>query len=195
MRTSMAIAKRDRRALQAGGAALALWVLLRFAILPAWDQLQQARAELPARENALIKYRQAIAQMDTAKKSAEGLEARLRESQAGLLESSSAALASAEIQEWIKQVSSNHGIELRSSDFLALRPQANGYAELPIGVQFECRLDQFVDFLAELRSGPKIVAIPRLHVQSRDGPAKLLSVSMTLAGVMHSEGKQAGPKR
>jgi len=191
----MSIAKRDRRALQAGGIALAVWVLLQLAVLPAWDQWQQDRAELAVRESALVKYRQAIAQMDAAKKSAEGLEARLRETQAGLLQSNSAALASAEIQEWIKRVSSNHGIDLRSSEFLALRPQSNGYAELPIGVQFQCRLDQFVDFIAELRSGPKIVAIPRLQVQSSGGPEKMLTVSMTLAGVMRQSGDSASPPR
>lgn len=182
----MALTMRDRRALQAGGAALALWVLLQFVILPGWDRWQQERAELPLRERALIKYRQALGAESADRKAAESLRARLRESEAGLLQSGTAALAAAEFQDWVRQTTASHAIELRSSDFLALRPQSGGYAEVPLGLQFQCHMDQLVNFLTELRSGSKIVTIPRLQIQSTGGPEKLVSVSMTLAGVMRT---------
>ena len=57
---------------------------------------------------------------------------------------------------------------------------------MPLGLQFQCRLDQLVNFLAEVRTGPIILAVPRLILQSGGGPDKQLSVSVTLAGVIRS---------
>jgi type II secretion system (T2SS) protein M len=186
----MAMTNRDRRALQIGGAALALWALLRFAVFPAWDSWEQARAGLPLQESALVKYRQSLASVGAERAATESLEKQLSAVEAGLLQSQTAALASAEFQDWIKQAAANHGIELHSSEFLALRPGGRGYAEVPLGLQFQCRVDQLVDFLSELRAGPKVVSIPRLQIQSGNGPEKLLTVSLTAAGIMRGP---AGP--
>jgi type II secretory pathway component PulM len=189
----MAISNRDRRALQWGAAALAVWIVLQYAVLPAWDRWQQTASELPIRENALIKYRQAVAASGTEKKTAETLANRLHEAESGLLASATPALASAELQEWARQATANHAIEVRSSEFLAVRPQRDGYAQIPLGLHFQCHLDQLVDFLAELRTGPKIVAVPRLQIQPTGGPDKLVSVDLTLAGVMRAQGSPASP--
>ena len=184
----MAISKRDRRALQLGAAALALWVIVRFAAFPAWDRWQQERAELPLRETALVKYRQALGAVSADRQTADALQGRLQETEAGLLENTSSALAAAEFQDWVRERTANHGIELRSSQFLALRPQEDGYTQVPLGLQMQCRLDQFVNFLAELRSGPRIVAIPRLQIQSSgELEQKLITVNLTVAGVMRQQ--------
>ena len=190
---TMTLSKRDRRALQALAAALGVLLLLRFALLPVWDRWQQVRSELPLREIALVKYRQAVASAGSEQKTAESLEQRLRQAESGLLQSSTPALASAELQEWARQATANHSIEIRSSEFLPVRPQAHGYTEVALGLQYQCRLDQLVDFLSELRSSPKILAVPRLQVQSTGGPEKLVSVSLTVAGVVRGEAHPAGP--
>ena len=190
----MEISKRDRRALQWGGLALALWLALRFALLPAWDQWQQARAELPMRETTLIKYRQALTAMDADQKTAEAMQARLRQAESGLLQNTSPALAAAEFQDWIRQTMGGHQIDLRSSSFLAVRPQPSGYTEVPLGLQFQCRMDQLAELLADLQSGPKIVSVPRMQIQSTGGAEKLLSVSLTVAGVMRTPAGGANPQ-
>ena len=182
----MQINKRDRRALQVGAIAVALWLILRFAVLPVWDRWQQARTDLPLQETALIKYRQALAAAGAEKTTAETLEKRLREVESELLASATPALASAELQDWVRQTAANHAIEVRSSEFLAVRPQSNGYVQVPLGLQFQCRLDQLVNFLSAMHSGPKILAVPRLAIQSSGGVEKLLSVNMTIAGVAHA---------
>jgi hypothetical protein len=182
----MTISKRDKRALQVGIAALAVWVILRFAVFPVWDRWDQQRAELPLRETALVKYRQALASVGTQQQTADALKARLQQNESGLLTSATPALASAEFQDWIRQVAANHDIELRSSQFLDLHSLEDGYTQVPLGLQFRCRLEQFVDFLSELRAGPKIVAVPRLQIQSNGGPEKLITVSLTAAGVMRA---------
>jgi hypothetical protein len=190
----MAVSGRDRRALLLGALALALWAVLRFAVFPAWDWWQQERTELPLRETALIKYRQALAASGVDRQTAESLENRLQESETGLLQGTTAALAAAEFQDWVRQTMSRHGIEPRSSQFMALRPQPDGYAQVPVGLQLQCRLDQLVNFLSELRSGPKIVSVPRMQIQSAgDTEQRLLTVNLTVAGVMRQQSDSADP--
>jgi hypothetical protein len=189
----MAISKRDKRALQVGAAALAVWVILRFAAFPVWDHWQQQRSELPLRETALIKYRQALAGAGAEEQTAKSLKARLQRTESGLLTSATPALAAAEFQDWIRQSAASHSIELRSSQFLDLRPMEDGYTQVPLGLQFQCRLGQLVEFLSDLRAGPKIVGVPRLQIQSNGGSDKLITVSLTAAGVMRSQHSQGNP--
>jgi hypothetical protein len=190
----MAIRPRDKRALQLGAMALTLWVVLRFVVFPAWDRWQQERAELPLRETALVKYRQALAGFSADQRTAQALQDRLRQTESGLLESTTAALAAAEFQDWVRQATARHDIALQSSQFLAVRPQPEGYAQVPLGLQFQCRLDQLVNFLAELRTGARLVAVPRLQIQSTGNPAeRTITVSMTVAGVIRSQAAPQNP--
>ena len=192
----MTLQQRDRRALKAMAVALGLWLILRFAVLPVWDRWAEARAAMPLRENALIKYRQALAGMGAAAESEELLQRRLREAEEGLLRGASAALASAELQEWVKETTTTHGIEVRSSEFLPVRGQENGYAQAPLGLQFQCRLDQLVNFLEEMQASRKTLTIARFQVQARGTEKeKLVSVSLTVAGVMRADASQASPAR
>lgn len=182
----MTIGKRDRQALQWGGVAMAVWALLRFVALPAWDHWQRQRAELPLRETALIKYRQALAAAGQERESAEALRNRLREVEAGLLRSGTPALASAELQDWVREIAARHAIELRSSEFLAVPASSGDYAQVPLRLQLQCRMEQLVNFLSEVRSGERILAVPQLQIQSAGGPDKLVQVSLTVAGVMRA---------
>ena len=183
----MAIGNRDRKALQWGAAALVVWVALAYAVLPAWDRWEQLRSELPMRETELIKFRQAVGAAGMEKKSDDALASRLKQAETGLLQSANPALASAELQDWTRQATASHGIEMRSSEFLQTRPQTDGYVLIPLGVQFQCHLDQLADFLADVRSGQKLLAIPRLQIQSTGGTDKIVTVSMTLSGVMRAQ--------
>ncbi len=191
----MALGQRDRKALLALAAALALWLVLRFLAFPAWDRWQQERAELPLREAALTKYRAALAVAASHPEMAAALQNRLQEAEGGLLPGSTPALASADLQDAVKQIASGLEIELRSSSFLPVQPDPSGYAQVPLGLQFECRLEQLATLLSQLQSGPKIVTIPRLTVQSSGGADKRITVSMTVAGVMRWEETQQAAVR
>jgi Tfp pilus assembly protein PilO len=180
----MALQQRDRRALKGMAAAVAVWLLLRFAIFPAWDRWDEAREQLPMREAALIKYRQAIQTLGAATESEELLQRRLRQAEEGLLQGATPALAAAELQEWVRQTAASRDIEVRSSEFLPVRSQQNGYAQVPVGLQFQCRLDQLVSFLEELQTSSRILTIPRFQAQARgNDKEKLVNVSLTVAGL------------
>ena len=180
----MEINQRDKRALWAVGAALALFVLFRFGIFPAWDLLQEASANLPDRQKTLEKYREVIQEAEVRRAEISSLEAQLREAEAGLLASETAALASAEMQELVKQLMAAQSIEIRSSAFLLARPLGDDYLQVPLGLQFHCSLDQLARFLEEIVRGPKRLAISSLALQTANAREKLISVNMNVAGIM-----------
>lgn len=182
----MPLQQRDKRALAVAGAAVALFLLLQFAVLPLWDGWQQGRRNLPVQERTLLKYRQAVETAGLRSAEATSLEARLREEEAGLLSSDSAALASAELQDVVKQLTAAQSISIGSSNFLPTKPLGGDYVQVPLGVQFPCQLDQLVNLLQALAQSPKNLRVLRLQIQATNVAEKLLQVNLTVGGVMRS---------
>ncbi|MBI4464609.1 MAG: hypothetical protein HY647_07885, partial [Acidobacteria bacterium] len=145
---------------------------------------QEQRANLEIRAATLAKYRAAVEGIEGQNAEIAALEARLREAEGGLLNSKTPPLASAEMQELVKQLTAAHSIEVRSSEFLPTKPLGAGYLQVPLGLQFQCRLDQLVNFLKAAEQSPKYLAVSRLFIQSTANQEKFISVSMTVAGVM-----------
>ena len=183
----MPIQERDQKALKLAAAALLLFAVFRFGVFPAWDHWQEQRASLTFEETTLAKYRAAVEALAQRSAEVSSLEARLQEAEAGLLSQRTSALASAELQELVKQLTAAHSIEVRSSEFLPSKPLGESYQQVPLGVQFQCRLDQLVNFLKAVEQSPKQLAVSKLLVQSAGGPEKQINVSMTVTGVMLSE--------
>ena len=183
----MQMGQKDKIALTAGGIAVALFVMFEFAVFPIWDSLQEKRETLPIQEKKLEKYREVARTAGLRSAEAASVETRLREAEGGLLASKTAALASAELQELMKQLTSAESIEVRSSEFLPAKPLSPEFAQVPLGIQFQCRLDQFVNLLKAIVGGPKSLAVPRLLIQPIGGKEKLVSVNMQIAGIMRVE--------
>lgn len=183
----MPIRERDKKALQVAAAAVVLFAVLRWGLLPAWDRWQAQRADLEVRSTTLAKYRAAVEAIGARNAEVMALEARLREAEGGLLSSRTPALASAEMQDLVKQLTTAYSIEVRSSEFLPTKPLGAGYLQVPLGLQFLCRLDQLVNFLKAAEQSPKYLAISKLFIQNPGSKEKWISVSMTVAGVMLPE--------
>ena len=184
---------RDQRALLIAGIAAALFLLLEFGALPVWDRWQAERANLPVRERTLLKYRNAVA--TRALRDAEGatLEARLREAEAGLLTGETPAIASAELRQWIQQLASEHAVEVRSSQFLPAKPLGDDYWQVPLGLQVQGRMDSLVSFWKACGAGSKVLRITQLSiVSSGNNKGKLLTVSLTVVGMLRREATGQG---
>jgi hypothetical protein len=190
----MQIRERDKKALAAAVAALAVFAIFRFGIFPVWDRWQDEHVNLPVRERTLAKYREAVETSALWKTKAEVQQGRLRDAEAGLLTSATPALGSAELQDWIKQLTAGQGIEILSSDFLPPRPLGSEYLQVPLGLRFDCRLDQLVNLLGQLSQGAKSLAVSRLSVQATGEKDKRVNVTMSVAGMMRAQGAPARPE-
>src|SRR5258706_6731905 len=110
----MQLAKRDRLALMLAGIAVALFVLMDFAVLPIWDSLQERRDSLPIQEKKLEKYREVAATVGIRGAEVSAVEGRLKQAEGGLLDNKTAAMASAELQGLAKQLTVAQSIDVRS---------------------------------------------------------------------------------
>lgn len=184
--------QRDKRALQIAGIAAALFLLLELGAFPMWDRWEAERANLPVRERTLHKYRNAVA--TKALRDAEGatLGTRVREAEAGLLTGETPAIASAELRQWMQQLASEHSIEVRTSQFLPVKPLSDDYWQVPLGLQVQGRMDSLVSFLKAFGASPKVLSVQQLSIVSSANKEKLLTVNLTVAGILRREaGNQA----
>ena len=189
-------AAKDKKALALAGIAVALYAALQFAVFPVWDALQERRDNLPIEERKLEKYRAVVKTVELRRAEAASVDAKLQEAEKGLLTGDTAALASAELQQLAKQLSAAESIDIRSNDFLPAKPAGGEYVRVPLGLQFQCRLDQLINFLSDISASPKRLTVSRLFVQSGGTKDKQVSVGMELAGFMHAEAAKAGgPER
>ena len=185
---------REKRALAAMALAAALFLLLEFLVLPWMDSAEKLRAALPLKEKTLRKYQQRVALAGARETDWQSLQTRLAEGEKGLLDSRAPAVASAELQELVKQLMAQQGIEMRSADFLparALKPAAVGYSAVPLSLGFECTLDQLANFLLAARGSSKMLALEQLAISAvpprPDRPRKLVSVRVVIRGLMIAE--------
>ena len=191
----MALENRDKKALQAAAVAAGIYLLLQFVWFPVWDQWQANRSDLATMENTLLKYRQAAENIGQRGQEAESLEQRLAREESGLLSGSTPALASAELETLVKELTAAQSIAIGSSNFLAARPLTEEYTEVPLGLQLQCRLDQLTSLLASLAEHPKKLSVGRVQIQMSGTEQNLLRVNLTVAGVMrerNAETNQSG---
>ncbi len=185
---------REKRALGALAGAFAVFLLAQFIVFPLTEAAGKRRAALPLKEKTVLKYHNLAALAGPRETDWRSIQARLADAERGLLDSKTAALASAELQQRIQQLAEQSGIDLRAADFLPvkpLKPVEAGYAAVPLGVSFECTLDQLANFLATAAAGPKTVAIEQLAITAilprADQPRKTVSVRLTIRATMLQE--------
>jgi hypothetical protein len=185
---------REKRALVVMAAAVTLFLLLEFAFLPWMEGTEKVRAGLPLKEKTLRKYQQMVALAADGKAEWRNLQTRLAEAEKGLLESRAPAVASAELQELVKQLMTEQGMEMRSADFRpvrALKPAAAGYSVVPLSLSFECTLDQLTNFLLLAQSNNKTLGLGQFSITAvpprPKQPLKMVAVRMVIRGLMLAE--------
>jgi hypothetical protein len=192
----MNFAEKDKKALMIVGIAVGLYATAQFAVFPLWDTLQERRDNLPIVERKLEKYRAVARTAELRRTEASSVDTKLQEAERGLLTSETAALASAELQQIAKQFTTAESIDIRSNNFLPAKPVGGEYMQIPLGLQFQCRVDQLVNLLTDFSGHQKHLAVSRLSIQGLGGKDKQLSVFLELAGFMRAEAaKTSGSER
>lgn len=180
------MSQRDKRAVLLVGIAAAVFLALDFGVLPLWDSLQAEREGLEVREQTFLKFRQAVESRAEHEAEKLLLEGHLRESEAGLLPGETPAIASAELRSRLQQLAAEHGMEVPSIQFLETRPLGEEYVQVPLGIQLKGKIDGLVGFLQDCGMGPTTLRILNLSIQSGGDKEKMLTVGLTLAGILPS---------
>lgn len=185
---------REQRAVGALAAAVLLILVFQFAIFPMMDLVDKNRAELPLKQKRLRKYRGLVSLIGAAETDWKALEQRLVQAEKGLLDSRTAALAAAELQDHAKELLKQQGIEPRGVSFMAVKalaPPDSGYSAVPLSLSFECSVDQLANLLASFQSDSKTLAVDSLYLEAvpvrADKTRKVVGVRMAIRAVMFSE--------
>jgi Type II secretion system (T2SS), protein M subtype b len=181
----MNLTTRDRRAvLLLGVGALAI-IVLRFGVFAERQpSVVTATDSVPLAEKRLARLQALVAAApgkEALLKSAAD-QAALREK--GIIHAPTAQQAQAHLLETIRRVGKTEGIEVRGGEFPELRPLGDDYGEASVSVNFDCRIEQLVNFLASLTKEPELVATNQVRVASANAKEKTVSVRLTLAGVV-----------
>lgn len=182
----MTIQSRDRRALAglAVGAILALGV--RF-----WPESAPAVVAPTANSTAtaeirLARLRESAATVSAKEEILKKVSADLSVREKGILKAETPAQAQAQLMQIIRRISSAEQppLEIRSTELNGIRPFGDAYGEVSVAVQFDCKIDQLVNFLAALPAQPELIATNDLRVISANSKDKSVNVRVTVTGIV-----------
>ena len=181
----MNLNQRDRRALALLGLGLLTVLVLRYGVFGERRTAVVAASDtIPLAEKRLARLSQVAATVPAKQSLAKkiSLEAALREK--GIIHAPTAQQAQAHLLETIRRVAKAEHIDVRGGDFPELRPLGNEYGEAAVSVNFECHIEDLVNFLADLTKESELLATNEVRVASGNPKNKMLSVRLTLAGVV-----------
>ena len=93
-------------------------------------------------------------------------DARLAETEKGLMASRTAPLAAAEVQQALRDLATAAGIQLRLVDFLPVRKLNSNYAVASVSTQFTARLEQVLAVLNDIQNQPRTLSVEQLRITS-----------------------------
>jgi hypothetical protein len=86
--------------------------------------------------------------------------------------------------ETIRRIAKTENIDVRGGDFPELRPLNGEYGEAAVSVNFECHIEDLINFLADLTKESELLATNEVRVVLTNPKTKMLNVRLTLAGVV-----------
>lgn len=182
------VSERDRRALVGLGIGLVVAAVLYFGF-PGNSGSSGAGSVSAAAENTAL-AQQRLARLRQIAATVPGREAALKQTNAdladrelGILRTDTAPQAEAALIEIARRIAKDEQIDLRGGDFGA--PKIVGdYGLVYATVTFDCRVEQLVNFLADLSRAPELVAPSEERIASGNPKEKTMNVRMVLTGVV-----------
>ena len=181
----MNISTRDRRALVLLGAGLVTVAVLRFGVYrDTTGGVVESSDSIPLAEKRLTRLRQAEVSGPAKQALLTRLSAELAQREKDVIQAPTAQQAQAHLLETIRRVGKSEGVDVRGGEFPELRPLGDNYGEAAVSVNFECRIEELVNFLAALTREPELVATDEIRVSTANAKDKTVNVRLTLAGVV-----------
>jgi Type II secretion system (T2SS), protein M subtype b len=180
----MKLEKRERALLLVAG-ALAVMVAVRFGVGNSGPAVAEASVNsVEMAEKKLIKLRQLAATVPGKEAVLKQANALLASKEVGVIQAETAQQAQAQLLQVIRALGKTEGIDARGGEFGPVKPLGADYGEVSVSVAFECRIEQLVNFLADLTSEKQLLASSDVRINSSDTKEKTLGVRLSLSGVI-----------
>jgi hypothetical protein len=182
------IERRDKRALAAlAVAGVALLLYLAISGDGGQPRIVGAAGSIPAAEGRLARVRQLAAGVSGREQVLQQVSSALAEREKGVIQADTAAQAQAQLVDVVKRVARSQTPPLEFGT-VELSQQVvrlgEDYGEVQLSVPFTCRIDELLNFLADLTRQPEALATTELRVSAQDARQKTIAVRLTIAGVV-----------
>ncbi len=184
--------ERDKRALKILGFAivpalgLLLWPSGDSASSAGTTAVVPAGADTPeALERQLQRLRKKQSELPVKENAAKDLLGQLAVREKGLIRADTLAQAQAQLAQLIRQTGRAQGIDFRSLSMSQPRIYGGEYGEIVLSAAADCKIEQLVNFMAELTKLPELVATEDIRISSTGNvKEKNLSVQFTISGLV-----------
>ena len=181
----MNLTTRDQRAMVLLGAGLVTVLVLRFGVYGDRQvAVVAANDSIPVAEKRLARLRQVAASVPAKHAQLKDLTAQAALREKGVIQAPTAQQAQAHLLETIRRVGKMEHIDVRGGEFPELRPLGADYGQASVSVNFECHIEDLVNFLADLTKESELLATDEVRVAAANPKDKTVSVRLTLAGVV-----------
>jgi type II secretory pathway component PulM len=177
-----------RRLVWLGGGGLLVIFLYAAVVNPLLNLEESWSRELAVRSRTLSQYEKLRQYKGRVLEANQAMKATLARTEAQFLSGSNPAVASADLQEILKNLAKEQGVQLSSAKVLPAR-EAGPYLEVPVQVQLTASLSQLVSLLYHLEHHKKLLFIPDLEISAPrfvkgDQPEVPLQVNLVISGVI-----------
>ncbi len=143
-----------------------------------------ATDSIPLAEKRLSKVRSAVATVPGKEVVLKQVSGELAEREKGMIRTDTAAQAQARLLEIIRGIGKDEGIDVRGAEEMKVRALAEDYGEVGVAVSFNCRIEQFVNFMADLANRPELLATSDIRMNMINPKDKTMAVRLGLSGVV-----------
>jgi hypothetical protein len=180
----MTISDRDRRALIILLAGLALAGILRFAFSNGSDATASAPSDnVGLAQQRLARLRQIASTVPAREAVIKQVSSDLADRERGILQADTAAQGQAALLEIARRIGKDEQIDVRGGE-LGAPKEFGDYGLVYATVTFECRIEQLVNFLADLSHEQELIVPSEERITAGNPKDKTMGVRLVLAGVV-----------
>jgi len=178
---SFSISFREKWFLSIAAAAILIFILMEYLVLPYWDSFGTASGKIETQSKRVTQYRRILQGQTTVRAALDAVQRQVSQAESRLLNSRADALANAEIQGIVKDLAVSKGMTFRRTDLLPVKVVSPEYTKVSTRIEVSGAINQLVDLLVSFESGPKILFVEEMRISPlRLGNAKDKQVLATL---------------
>ena len=180
----MNITPRDKKFLAAGAAAVCVFILLKFLVLPFYDKAVEQKQDIEMKERMLEKYTRFVEQQSEVQQQLKDLGREERKAKSSLLTGETPSLAAADIQKIIESIAEKSKVEVKSVKVMDAYEE-EGFQAIPLQISFGSDLSKMNTFIRSIETNRKLLTIPELkiRVKNKRKPGEI-SVTLKVVGFM-----------
>ncbi len=179
------LSQRDRRAVALLATAAIVILGYRYFFVTPADETIGGIDSVPLAERRLDSLRKISAALPAKEAALKQVETALSAREKTMIGATTAAQAGARLLEVARKIGTANGIDIRGGELPTAKSFGADYGEVYAAVSFNCHIDQFVNFFADLSREPDLLAPSELTVNAvQDPKAKNLAVRMVLSAIV-----------